>query len=97
MRDLMTTVFVFKGRIGRRRYWSLTLLYTLAFVAGRAAFMAVGIMLDAKSADAITAVMACIGAVFFLAMSVAISGIAVRRLHDGSAAIRPICAGFANA
>jgi uncharacterized membrane protein YhaH (DUF805 family) len=82
MRDLMTTVFVFKGRIGRRRYWSLTLLYMLAFVAGCAAFMAVGIMLDAKSADAITAVMACIGVVFFLAMSVAISGIAVRRLHD---------------
>jgi uncharacterized membrane protein YhaH (DUF805 family) len=82
MRDLMTTLFVFKGRIGRRRYWSLTLLYMLAFVVGCAAFMAGGIMLDAKSADAVTAVMACIFVVFFLAMSVAISGIAVRRLHD---------------
>jgi uncharacterized membrane protein YhaH (DUF805 family) len=82
MRDLLTTVFVFKGRIARRRYWSLTLLYVSALVLGFAAFIATGILLDAKSADALTPVMVCIGVVFLLTMSVAISGIAVRRLHD---------------
>jgi uncharacterized membrane protein YhaH (DUF805 family) len=82
MRNLLTTAFVFTGRIGRRRYWSLTLLYMFAFVAGGAAFIAAGILLDAKSSDPFTPVAVGIGVVFFLTMSVAISGIAVRRLHD---------------
>jgi uncharacterized membrane protein YhaH (DUF805 family) len=72
----------FKGRIGRRRYWSLTLLCLLAFVVGIASFIALGIMLDAGPTDAITAVLAPIGFVFILSMSAALAGIGVRRLHD---------------
>jgi uncharacterized membrane protein YhaH (DUF805 family) len=82
MRDLLTTVFVFKGRIGRRRYWSLTLLYMSALAVGVAAFIATSILLEAKPTDVLAPVMVGIGVVFFLTMSVAISGIAVRRLHD---------------
>jgi uncharacterized membrane protein YhaH (DUF805 family) len=82
MRNLLTTFFVFKGRIGRRRYWSLTLLYMSALVMGMAAFIATGILLDAKSTDAFIFVPVGIGVVFFGSMSAAISGIAVRRLHD---------------
>jgi uncharacterized membrane protein YhaH (DUF805 family) len=57
MRNFMTTVFVFKGRIGRRRYWSLTLLYGFALVLGTAAFVATGILLDAKTTDPLTFVL----------------------------------------
>ena len=74
--------FLFKGRIGRRRYWSLTLLYMFAFMVGLAMLIALGIMLGAGPTNAITVVRASIGIVFVVSMSVAIAGIGVRRLHD---------------
>ena len=74
--------FLFKGRIGRRRYWSLTLLYMFAFMVGLAMLIALGIMLGAGPTDAITVVRASIRIVFVVSMSVAIAGIGVRRLHD---------------
>jgi uncharacterized membrane protein YhaH (DUF805 family) len=51
-------------------------------MAGLALLVALGIMLGAESTDAITVVLASIGVVFAVSMSVAIAGIGVRRLHD---------------
>src|SRR5271168_412684 len=82
MRYFFSKWFPFKGRIGRRRYWSLTLLYLLALFVGMAAFIAAGILLDAHSTDAITIALVPIGVIFMLSMSVAIARIGVRRLHD---------------
>ena len=82
MREFLSELFLFKGRIGRRRYWSLSLLYTSAFMAGLALLVALGIMLGAESTDAITVALASIGVVFVVSMPVAIAGIGVRRLHD---------------
>ena len=72
--------FLFKGSIGRRRYWSLTLPCMFAFMVGPAMLIALGIMLGPT--NAITVVRASIGIVFVVSMSVAIAGIGVRRLHD---------------
>jgi len=82
MRNFLSNWFPFKGRIGRRRYWSLTLLYLLALFVGLAAFVAAGILLEAGPTDAITFAMVPIVIIFMLSMSVAIAGIGVRRLHD---------------
>jgi len=82
MRNFLSNWFPFKGRIGRRRYWALTLLYLLALFVGLAAFVAAGILLEAGPTDAITFAMVPIVIIFMLCMSVAIAGIGVRRLHD---------------
>ncbi len=53
-----------------------------AFMVGLAMLIALGIMLGAGPTNAITVVLASIGIVFVVSMSVAIAGIGVRRLHD---------------
>jgi uncharacterized membrane protein YhaH (DUF805 family) len=82
MRDFMSKWFLFKGRIGRRRYWSLTLLYVLAFAVGLASIGALGIVLDVGPSDTILIVLVPLAIVFVLSMSVALTDIGVRRLHD---------------
>ena len=82
MRNFLPAPFSFKGRIGRKRYWALTLLYTLALMIGMAMFVTLGIVLDANSSDAITIVLVAIAIVFLLMMTFAIAAIGVRRLHD---------------
>ena len=82
MRNFLPAPFSFKGRIGRKRYWALTLLYTFALLVGMGLFVTLGIVLNAGSNDAITFVLVAIAIVFLLTMSVAIAAIGVRRLHD---------------
>jgi uncharacterized membrane protein YhaH (DUF805 family) len=72
----------FTGRIGRGRYWLLTGLYLVALIVGLVAFAATGAMVDAHPGDTITLVMVPIGIIFILAMTIAIAGAGVRRLHD---------------
>ena len=82
MRNFASNWSLFRGRIGRRRYWALTLLYVFALFAGMAAFVAAGILTNAGSSDAITLVMVPIGIIFLLSMTVLIASVGVRRLHD---------------
>jgi len=82
MPDAFSAFFAFKGRIGRGRYWSLTALYVLALIVGLVLFVAVSIIVHAGPGDAVTLVLVPTGIAFMLAMSVAIAGIGVRRLHD---------------
>jgi uncharacterized membrane protein YhaH (DUF805 family) len=82
LRGRLATLFMFNGRIGRGHYWMLSGLYVGALALGMAAFMAAGIMLDAKPSDALMPVFVLIGMVFFAAMAVANVSIGVRRLHD---------------
>jgi uncharacterized membrane protein YhaH (DUF805 family) len=79
---LLSNWFPFQGRIGCRRYWSLTLLYVFALFVGLAAIVAVGILLELGPTDAITLAIVPIIIIFMVSMSVAIAGIGVRRLHD---------------
>ncbi len=82
MLRLLSNWFPFQGRIGRRRYWSLTLLYLFVSCAGLAAFIAAGILLELGPTDAITLAIVPIVIIFMLSMSVAVAGIGVRRMHD---------------
>lgn len=82
MHDAFSELFLFKGRIGRGRFWSLTGLYLLALIVGVVAFVGLGIIVNTGPGGSITLVMVPIGIAFTLFMSVAIAGIGVRRLHD---------------
>ncbi len=82
MTDVFSTLFAFRGRVGRSQYWSLTGLYVLVLVAGLIAFVAIGIAVHAGAGDAVTLAMVPIGIAFILAMSVAVAGVGIRRLHD---------------
>jgi uncharacterized membrane protein YhaH (DUF805 family) len=82
MTDVFSALFAFRGRLGRSQYWSLTGLYVLVLVAGLIAFVAVGIAVHAGAGDAVTLAMVPIGIAFILAMSAAIAGVGIRRLHD---------------
>jgi len=82
MRIFLPAPFSFKGRIGRKRYWALTLLYTFALLVGMGMVVTLGIVLDAGSNDATTFVLVAIAIIFLLTMTFAIAAIGVRRLHD---------------
>jgi uncharacterized membrane protein YhaH (DUF805 family) len=82
MTDVFSAIFAFHGRIDRGHYWSLTGLYVLVLIAGLIGFVAIGIAVHAGAGDAVTLVMVPIGIAFILAMSVAIGGAGIRRLHD---------------
>jgi uncharacterized membrane protein YhaH (DUF805 family) len=72
----------FKGRIGRGRYWLLSGLYLLALIVGCAALAGFGIIVNAGPGDVSTLVAVPIGIIFMLALTIAIAGAGVRRLHD---------------
>jgi uncharacterized membrane protein YhaH (DUF805 family) len=82
MTDIFSAWFAFRGRIGRSQYWSLTGLYLLVLIVGLITFIAIGFVVHAGAGDAITLAMVPIGIAFVLAMSVAIAGVGIRRLHD---------------
>jgi uncharacterized membrane protein YhaH (DUF805 family) len=82
MTDVFSALCAFRGRIGRSQYWSLTGLYLLVLIVGLIAFVAIGIVVHAGAGDAITLAMVPIAIAFILAMSVAIAGVGIRRLHD---------------
>ncbi len=77
MHDAFSELFLFKGRIGRGRFWSLTGLYLLALIVGVVAFVGLGIIVNTGPGGSITLVMVPIGIAFTLFMSVAIAGIGV--------------------
>jgi uncharacterized membrane protein YhaH (DUF805 family) len=74
--------FNFNGRVGRGRYWRLTLLYLLAFMLGSALFITLGIVIHASPNDPVSFVAVIVFMVFMFATSIAIASIGVRRLHD---------------
>lgn len=76
------SIFGFKGRIGRARYWLLTGVYFLALIVGAVALAVTGAIIDARAGETITLVMVPIGIIFILGMTIAIAGAGVRRLHD---------------
>jgi uncharacterized membrane protein YhaH (DUF805 family) len=80
--ELLKRYFAFSGRIGRGRYWRLTLLYLLADGLGSALFITIGIMTGAGPGDAIAFVAVPIFMIFMVAISVVIASVGVRRLHD---------------
>jgi uncharacterized membrane protein YhaH (DUF805 family) len=82
VRNFLAGPFGFSGRIGRARYWRLTLLYLFGYVALAALLITIGIMTGATSDSPITIVVAILCILVIIPMSVAIASIGVRRLHD---------------
>jgi uncharacterized membrane protein YhaH (DUF805 family) len=81
-RFLQNAPFSFKGRASRKRYWLLTLAYLLTYMLGCALFVTLAIVVDAKTSDAITPVIAGVVVLLIIILAWASSAIAVRRLHD---------------
>jgi uncharacterized membrane protein YhaH (DUF805 family) len=71
---------MFKGRIGRARYWGLTSFCMLAFIA--AYFLMILAIKYTSEGPIVSAVAAILSLLIFLATCVAFLGIGVRRLHD---------------
>jgi uncharacterized membrane protein YhaH (DUF805 family) len=74
--------FGFSGRISRARYWKLTLLYLLGYVALAALLIAFAIMVGASLDSPITIIAAILSILVTISMTIAIASIGVRRLHD---------------
>jgi uncharacterized membrane protein YhaH (DUF805 family) len=73
---------VFKGRIGRARYWGLTRLCMLAFIAAYFSVVLTVNYASARPVNYVAAVVAILGALLFFATCVALLGIGIWRLHD---------------
>jgi uncharacterized membrane protein YhaH (DUF805 family) len=73
---------VFKGRIGRGRYWNLTGLCALALVVALCSVVMTANQTSASPVNVPATVVAIAGALLFFATCVALLGIGVWRLHD---------------
>ena len=73
---------VFKGRIGRGRYWSLTGLCALAFIVALYSVVITANQTSAAPVNVPATVVAIAGVLLFFATCVASLGIGVWRLHD---------------
>jgi uncharacterized membrane protein YhaH (DUF805 family) len=73
---------VFKGRIGRARYWCLTGLCMLAFTTAYFSVLLTVNYTTARPVNYVAAGVAIVGVVLFLATCAALFGIGVWRLHD---------------
>ena len=73
---------VFKGRIDRGRYWSLTGLCALALIVALYSVVITANQTSAPPANVLATVVAIAGVLLFLAACVASLGIGVWRLHD---------------
>jgi uncharacterized membrane protein YhaH (DUF805 family) len=73
---------VFKGRIGRARYWGLTSLCALALIVALYSVVVTANQTSAPPVNVLAAVVAIAGVLLFFATCVASLGIGVWRLHD---------------
>ena len=73
---------VFKGRIDRGRYWSLTGLCALALIVALYSVVITANQTSAPPVNVLATVVAIAGVLLFLATCVASLGIGVWRLHD---------------
>jgi uncharacterized membrane protein YhaH (DUF805 family) len=73
---------VFKGRVGRGRYWSLTGLCALALIVAVYSVLITANQTNAPPVNVLATVAAIAGVVLFIATCVASLGIGVWRLHD---------------
>jgi uncharacterized membrane protein YhaH (DUF805 family) len=73
---------VFKGRIDRGRYWSLTGLCALALIVALYSVVVTANQTSASPVNVLATVVAIAGVLLFLATCVASLGIGVWRLHD---------------
>jgi uncharacterized membrane protein YhaH (DUF805 family) len=73
---------VLKSRVGRRRYWSLTGLCTLALIVALYSVVITANQTSARPVNVLATVVAIAGAVLFFATCVASLGIGIWRLHD---------------
>jgi uncharacterized membrane protein YhaH (DUF805 family) len=82
MGNFLAGPFSFSGRIGRARYWLLSLLYLLGYVVLSVLLITIGIMTGATLDSPITIVMAILFILVLIPMAIAVASIGVRRLHD---------------
>src|SRR5271169_2483802 len=89
MRQYLKSWFQFRGRVGRRQYWILTLLYLIAWALGTAILVTLAALNYNPPDDTITNItfvgfvllgIAMIAFVVVIVMGIASTG--VRRLHD---------------
>jgi uncharacterized membrane protein YhaH (DUF805 family) len=73
---------VFKGRIGRGRYWSLTGLCALALIVALYSVVITANQTSTRPVNVLATVVAIAGVLLFFATCVASLGIGVWRLHD---------------
>ena len=73
---------LFKGGIGRARYWGLTGLCMLAFITAYFSVLLTVNYTTARPVNYVAAGVAILGAFLFLATCVALLGIGIWRLHD---------------
>jgi uncharacterized membrane protein YhaH (DUF805 family) len=73
---------IFRGRIGRERYWRLTGLCMLAFTTAFVLIVPTINSTGTRLADYLALVVVAIAVFLFLATCVALLGAGVRRLHD---------------
>jgi uncharacterized membrane protein YhaH (DUF805 family) len=73
---------VFKGRIDRGRYWSLTGLCALALIVALYSVVITVNQTSASPVNVLATVVAIAGVLLFLATCIASLGIGVWRLHD---------------
>ena len=82
MFDTFSNAFAFRGRIGRAAYWGLTSLCMLALVASSLSVALTANYTSAPPVNVIAVVVAIVGCVIFLVMSIALFGTGVCRLND---------------
>lgn len=81
-RGLLSSWFLYGGRIGRKRYWLLTIIYTFGLALGGAALIGGAIAVDPGDSFLRMLPFAVIAIVFVLAFTAASLSAVVRRLHD---------------
>lgn len=82
LRGMMSSWFVFGGRIGRRQYWLLSITYLLALAVSGGALIWLAILLSEQSSPIVMLPFGAVAVVAIGALTVASMSVAVRRLHD---------------
>jgi uncharacterized membrane protein YhaH (DUF805 family) len=89
MREYLKRWFPFRGRIGRRQYWILTLLYSVVWVLGVVILITLAVLNYNPPDDTITNVtivgfvlLGIATTVFVVVIVTGLASIGVRRLHD---------------
>ena len=82
MFDVFSAALAFRGRIGRASYWGLTSLCMLALFASSVSVALTANYTSTPPVNVIAVVVAIVGALIFLVMSMVVFGAGVCRLRD---------------
>ena len=89
MAQFLAALFSFKGRIGRKRYWTATLLYLLGGVVGGVLLVVLAALNYNPPDDTITArtivgfvLLGIVSIAYLFVVVVGLASTGVRRLHD---------------